>query len=76
MTTSNQTVLFLNNALILGKKGSFLTPADGLGGVGGLSLKKITIRNATIVPIIAWHSRELKMSYLALSSFPLSLSES
>lgn len=35
--------------------------ADGLGAVGGFSLKKITIMTATTIPMIAWHNKELKI---------------
>lgn len=51
--TKSHTFLFLKRAFKLGMNGSFLAPADEVGGVGGLSLKKNIIKVATIVPIIA-----------------------
>ena len=35
--------------------------AEGLGAVGGFSLKKMTIITATTIPMIAWHSKEEKI---------------
>ena len=38
-----------------------IIPAEGLGGVGGFSLKNIRISRHTTVPMIAWHTNEFKM---------------
>ncbi len=76
MTTISQTLEFLNSALRLGMKSSFFCPADGVGGVGGLSLKKKRMRKATTVPMIAWQRRELKISVCAWALFRGLVSES
>lgn len=67
MTINKSACLFEKRAFILGTNGSFSTPYDALGGVGGLSLKKNTIKMATTVPMIACVISDQYMSSLALS---------
>ena len=74
MIISKITTLLLKSALILGINGSLIAPALALGGVGGLSLKKRTTNRATIVPMIAWHTKDQKISVLAFSLLTGSIS--
>ena len=54
----------------------FASFADGLGAVGGFSLKKITIMTATTIPMIAWHNKELKIQLYACFLYSGRLSSS